>query len=31
VVAKMPGGRRVGKVVDIPDYRVSREVAVSVP
>jgi hypothetical protein len=31
VVAVLPDGRRVGKLVDIPDGRVSREVSVSFP
>src|SRR5689334_19463052 len=31
VIAVLPDGRQVGKVVDIPDGRVSREVSVEVP
>lgn len=31
VVAVLPDGRRVGKLVDIPDCRVAREVAVVLP
>ena len=31
VIAVMPDGRRVGKVVDIPDGQVSREVSVALP
>ncbi|MBX7102568.1 MAG: hypothetical protein K1X57_00700 [Gemmataceae bacterium] len=31
VIAVLPDGRRVGKVVDIPDGRVSREVSVALP
>lgn len=31
VIAVLPGGRQVGKVVDIPDGRVSREVSVALP
>lgn len=31
VVAQLPGGRRVGRVVDIPDCRAAREVAVALP
>jgi len=31
VIAVLPDGRRVGKVVDIPDERVSREVSVALP
>jgi hypothetical protein len=31
VVAVLPDGRRVGKLVDIPDGRVSREVSVTLP
>jgi hypothetical protein len=31
VIAVLPDGRRVGKLVDIPDSRVSQEVSVSFP
>jgi len=31
VIAEFPDGRRVGKVVDIPDGRVSHEVTVAFP
>ena len=31
VIATMPDGERVGKLVDIPDSRVSQEVTVSLP
>jgi hypothetical protein len=31
ILAEMPDGRRVGKIVDIPDYRESREVRVTIP
>lgn len=31
VIAVLPDGRRVGKVVDLPDVRVSRRVAVTLP
>lgn len=31
VIAVLPDGQRVGKVVDIPDGRVSREVSVALP
>jgi hypothetical protein len=31
VVAELPDGRRVGKLVDIPDCRVAREVSIALP
>ncbi len=31
VIATMPDGRRLGKVVEIPDSRVTREVSVAIP
>jgi hypothetical protein len=31
VIAELPDGRRVGKLVDIPDCRMSREVSVALP
>jgi hypothetical protein len=31
VVAELPGGRRVGTVADIPDFRRSREMTVTLP
>jgi hypothetical protein len=31
VIAEMPDGTRVGKIVNIPDHKQSREVSVTIP